>query len=244
MTPGDQQLAHRGVAMGDAQQQQLLQQQQPQQQPQQQQRGQQRRRRPRQRSGQAGRLPAAQATQPNTGNGVSPGEGETSPSAAYAVLGAGAPGVAGELAPVAVQPDGVQLPLSTIPPGGTGTGAGGSGGALNGRRVNGGHAVSETIGNAGEPGDILLKVQHHDEMVRLRLPLSQADLASVSERVSASIGCSVCSLRLRYKDDDGDWIRLDTAHDFDELVAAMREARIQQGNPDQQLTMKLQVVSV
>ena len=85
-------------------------------------------------------------------------------------------------------------------------------------------AISETIGSIGDAGDAQLKVQYGDEMIRMRIPLAQADLGKIAERVSASIGCSASSLRLRYKDVEGDWIRLDTPNDFDELVAATREA--------------------
>lgn len=103
------------------------------------------------------------------------------------------------------------------------TGAVGGIAATNAPRGRG-VAISETIGSIGDAGDAQLKVQYGDEMIRMRIPLAQADLGKIAERVSASIGCSASSLRLRYKDVEGDWIRLDTPNDFDELVAATREA--------------------
>ena len=129
-------------------------------------------------------------------------------------------------------PEGV--PMNPTPDGGTMHGPFGGGGGF-------APPMSETVGTFGDPSDLLIKAMHGDDMVRVRMPLEQASLGAIAGKVSASLGRAPNSIKLRYADRDGDWIRLESAADFEELLQAIRESHT---HDDQPLRLKLQVVGV
>lgn len=55
---------------------------------------------------------------------------------------------------------------------------------------------------------LIIKVEHADDMIRFRLPISQATFATIENEIGIRFKLTLGSYKLKYLDEDGDWISL------------------------------------